>query len=142
MWIKHAFLGFVGLTAGAAVAAGTFAFLIMLNILPRMIGKSHTGKETLWYENAIILGGVCGNLLSVFLTIRIPLGTVLLCLYGIGAGFFVGCIAVALAEILKTFPIMFRRLRLKSGLSMVMISMGLGKMAGSFLFFLKHMAEK
>lgn len=40
MWIRHIFLGLVGLTAGAAVAGGTFAFLIMLNIIPRMIGKS------------------------------------------------------------------------------------------------------
>lgn len=34
MWIRHVFLGLAGLTAGAAVAGGTFAFLIMLNIIP------------------------------------------------------------------------------------------------------------
>lgn len=142
MWIKHVFLGFVGLTAGAAVAAGTFAFLIMLNILPRIIGKSHTGKEVFRYENAIILGGTCGSILSVFLDIRIPFGSFFLCIYGIGAGFFVGCLAVALAEILKTFPIMFRRLRIKTGLWLIMASMAFGKMAGSLLFFLNDLTEK
>ena len=45
MWIRHVFLGLVGLTAGSAVAGGTFAFLIMLNIIPRMIGKSKTAAR-------------------------------------------------------------------------------------------------
>lgn len=142
MWIEHIFLGFVGLTAGAAVAAGTFAFLIMLNILPRIIGKSHTGKEIYCYENAVMLGGTCGSILSVFLNIRIPFGSLFLCIYGIGAGFFVGCLAVALAEILRTFPIMFRRLRIKTGLCLIMVSMALGKMGGSLFFFLKDLTEK
>lgn len=139
MWIRHVFLGFVGLTAGAAVAAGTFAFLIMLNIVPRIIGRSHTGREVFCYENAIILGGICGNIYSVFLDLSLPLGGVFLCLYGFGAGFFVGCLAAALAEILKTFPVLFRRLHLKIGLSIVMCGMALGKMTGSFFFFLKDL---
>ncbi len=66
MWIRHVFLGLAGLTAGAAVAGGTFAFLIMLNIIPRMIGKTKTAARICLYENMIVLGGIGGNLLSVF----------------------------------------------------------------------------
>ena len=33
MWIRHVFLGLAGLTAGAAVAGGTFAFLIILSLV-------------------------------------------------------------------------------------------------------------
>ena len=61
MWIRHVFLGLAGLTAGAAVAGGTFAFLIMLNIIPRMIGKTKTAARICLYESMIVLGGIGGN---------------------------------------------------------------------------------
>lgn len=101
-----------------------------------MIGKCNRAAETMHFENAVILGGILGNIASVFSNIRLPFGPLFLCAYGLSAGIFVGCIAVALAEILNTFPIMFRRSGLKEGLSWVMIMMALGKCAGSFFFFL------
>lgn len=90
------------------------------------------------FENAIIAGGILGNLISVFLEIRIPFGVLFLCAYGISAGIFVGCIAVALAEILNTFPIMFRRIGLKQGLPCVMVVMALGKTLGALYYFFYH----
>lgn len=133
--------------AGGAVSAGAFAFLIMLNIIPRMLGRSHTASKIILYENAIILGGIIGNILSVFLDIRNPFtnpagiatGHVLLGIYGIIAGLFVGCIAVALAEILKSYPILFRRLRIKQGLWVLVLGMALGKCAGALVFFLRQL---
>ena len=136
MLIEHIFLGFCGLAAGLAVSAGTFAFLIVIGVIPRMIGKCNRAAETLHFENAVILGGICGNLASVFWQIRIPFGPALLCVYGISAGIFVGSIAVALAEILNTFPITFRRMGLKVGLFWVMLAMAAGKVAGSLYYFL------
>lgn len=141
MWIRHVFLGLAGLTAGAAVAGGTFAFLIMLNIIPRMIGKSKTAGRIYLYENMIVLGGIGGNLLSVFLTMRIPLGHIFLGVYGICAGFFVGCVAVALAEILKTFPVIFRRLKVKTGLWVILLFMAFGKMAGALFYFIRQLSD-
>lgn len=140
MLIKEIFLSLVGLAAGFAVSAGTFAFIIVIGVIPRMIGKCNRAEETLHFENAIILGGILGNIVSVFLKIRLPFGPLLLCAYGLSAGIFVGCIAVALAEILNTFPIMFRRMGLKEGLSYVMVVMALGKMLGSLYFFLNRLA--
>ena len=136
MLIRQVFLGRCGLAAGIGVSAGTFAFLIVIGIIPRLIGKCNRAAETMHFENAIILGGIGGNLLSVFPQIRIPLGTVLLYLYGISAGIFVGCMAVALAEILNTIPILFRRTGLKVGLSWIMLAMALGKTVGSLYYFL------
>ena len=109
MWIRHAFLGLFGFSAGIAIAAGTFAFIIMIGIVPRIAARSNTAKHTFCYENAILLGGLCGDLLSVFLDVQIPGGRPLLILYGFCAGIFVGCVAVALAEILKALPIFLRR---------------------------------
>lgn len=135
MLAKHIFLGFCGLTAGAAVSAGTFAFLIVIGVIPRMIGKCNRAAETLHFENAVICGGIFGTFMSVFPEISLPLGSLLLCAYGLSAGIFVGCIAVALAEILNTFPIMFRRINLKVGLVWAMYAMALGKCVGSLFYF-------
>lgn len=138
---SHIYLGLIGLAAGFAVSAGTFAFLIVIGVVPRMIGKCNRAAEVLHFENAIILGGITGNILSVFTELRIPIGTWFLCAYGLSAGIFVGCIAVALAEILNTFPIMFRRSGLKVGLFWVMTFMALGKMAGAFYYFWHEMGQ-
>ena len=135
MWIKHIGLGAAGLVAGIAASAGTFAFIIVLGVIPRMIGKSKVAEKILTFENAIILGGIFGNLLSVFLNIRIPLGSPLLAVFGLCSGIFVGCMAVALAEILDTFPVLFRRLKLKRGLSWVILLIALGKLCGSLFYF-------
>lgn len=140
MWIDHVILGFVGLAAGLAVSAGTFAFLIVIGVVPRMIGKCNRAAETMHFEDAVILGGILGNIVSVFLDLRFPLGPPFLCAFGLSAGIFVGCIAVALAEILNTFPIMFRRGGLKEGLSWIMLFMAAGKGVGSFYYFLKGIA--
>lgn len=142
MWIRHLFLGFIGLAAGGAVAAGTFAFIIVIGVVPRMIAKCSLAKHTVLFENMIVLGGIVGNLISVFTGIPIPVGHWILVLFGFCAGIFVGCIAVALAEILNTFPILFRRFQIKEGLPWVMLFMALGKSAGSLYYFLMHMAAE
>lgn len=139
MLIKYVFLGLCGLSAGCAVSAGTFAFLIAIGVIPRMIGKCNRAAETIHFENAVILGGIFGNLASVFPGLHFPFGPssglLFLCVYGLSAGIFVGCIAVALAEIINTFPIMFRRAKLKTGLFWVMFTMALGKCVGALYFF-------
>lgn len=135
MLIKHIFMGLCAFTAGVGVSAGTFAFLIVIGVIPRMIGKCNRAAETLHFENAVICGGIVGTILSVFPKISIPFGPLLLCAYGVSAGIFVGCIAVALAEILDTFPITFRRMHIKEGLSWVMLAMAFGKCVGSFYYF-------
>lgn len=140
MWIKEVFLGLVGLAAGFGVSAGVFAFIISVGVIPRMIGKSRTVKEVLTYETVILLGGTFGNLFSLF-EWKVPLGMPLLILFGVSAGVFTGCLAVALAEILNTFPIMFRRMKIKEGLGWVLLFMALGKTCGALYFYANHMQK-
>lgn len=140
MWIREVFLGFLGLASGLAVSAAVFAFVISLGVIPRFAAKSRTNGHILTYENAILLGGIFGNLLSVF-SFDLPLGMILLWVFGLSAGIYTGCLAVALAEILNTFPIMFRRMKIKVGQNWVLIAMALGKMAGAFYFYANHMAK-
>lgn len=133
---EHIFLTFMGLCAGFAAAAGTFAFIIVIGVVPRIIGKSNTAKNLLQYENAIIAGGIAGCILSVFTQMRLPIGRIFLYIFGFCSGIYVGSLSVALAEILNTFPICFRRLRLKKGMYWVLFSMALGKVCGSLYYFL------
>ncbi len=140
MWIKEAFLGAVGLASGLAVAAGLFSFIIFVGIIPRIVGKSRTARDVMAYEDAALLGASLGNLISVF-GLEVPLGTPLIAVYGISAGIFTGCLAVALAEILNAFPILFRRFRIKEGLSWALFFMALGKALGSLYFYFNHMQQ-
>lgn len=135
MWGRHIMLGLLGLTSGLAVAGGTFAFLIAIGVIPRLVGKSNTARSVFAYETAVFLGGVFGNIISVFLDIPVPLGKPILVLFGFCAGIFVGCLAVSLAEIINTFPIVFRRFKLSTGLAWVLVFMAFGKFTGALFYF-------
>ena len=69
-----------------------------------MIANATGRKNTILFENMIVLGGIFGTIMSVFTDISLPVGHWLLYVYGFCAGIFVGCIAVALAEILNNVP--------------------------------------
>lgn len=140
MLIKQVFLGFIGLTSGLAVSAAVFAFVITIGIVSRLAGKTHTSKYVLIYEHAILLGGIFGVLLSVF-SLKVPFGVPLLWIFGLSAGAYTGALAVALAEILNAFPILFRRLKLKMGLEWVLVAMALGKLVGTLYFYANHMPQ-
>jgi stage V sporulation protein AB len=139
MWAKHAAMAAIAYACGMAVSAGSFAFLLVIGVLPRMIGKSNLADRIFAVENAVILGVVTGSVVSVIDWEKcfpiVWVGHFFLALYGLSSGIFVGCIAVALAEILNTFPILFRRMSVKRGLSFFMIAMALGKMIGSLYYF-------
>jgi stage V sporulation protein AB len=139
-------MAILALFSGMAVSAGTFAFLLVIGVFPRMLGKSHLAGRILRIENLIILGVITGAVFSVFpwtfpwagsRNMILTAAQILIrSVYGISAGFFVGCIAAALAEILHTFPIVFRRTHTKRGLAWVMAAMALGKTCGGLFYFL------
>lgn len=126
--------GIIGLSSGLMIAAGVFTVLLTVGLIPRFAGKTHTGSKVQYYEDAVILGSIAGNLISVF-RIRIPLGIIGGLIFGLGAGIFVGSLAIAIAEMLDGIPISIRRIKLKKGLGLAILSMALGKGLGSFLYF-------
>lgn len=141
MLLKSLYMILVGFCGGVGIAAGTFAFLLLIRVLPRIIQKSQLEYKVITIENMIIKGVLFGTVLSFFVWkkkwLYWLLGKTMLTFFGISAGIFTGCIAVALAEILDTFPIFFRRIKLSpkyyEGLLFVM---ALGKMVGSFFYFM------
>ena len=138
MLAKHFLLAFAGLAGGLTVAGGTFALLISLKIIPRMVGKSHAAKHVILLENMIVTGGILGTIATVYPFIRIPFGSPFLILFGLCSGIQVGNLVMALAEIMNVFPILFRRLHLKTGLQWVIVSMAVGKTIGGLWYFYRQ----
>lgn len=134
MWAAQILLAAVGISAGLAVAAGLFSFIVELGVVADFADRTHTGDKLLFYENCVALGGIAGNILYVF-HISIPLGPVLLAVFGLFAGIFVGCWSMALAEILNVFPVFMRRVGIARFMAVFVISMAVGKGIGACLFF-------
>lgn len=133
--IKWAFLGFFGLSCGFAVAAGVFAFITMLGIVPRMAARTKTERHIICYERMIVLGGTLGNIWLVFM-VPIPGTPLLMAVYGLTAGIYVGCLAMALAELLRLLPIFVNRIQLKEGFPLVVVALATGKLVGTlFQYF-------
>ncbi len=135
---------FSGLSAGGIVAAGVFAFLAIIGVFPRLIGKTKTKNHILLYENLIILGGILGNLLDLYefhLPIGGFLGQALLLTFGVAVGIFVGCLVMSLAETLNALPVIVRRIHLAVGLQYIILAVALGKLAGSLWYFWDGMGK-
>lgn len=129
MWEKL-LLFIVGLSGGVTVAGGLFAFLTIIGVVTRLAAGTKTGKNVMLYEDISLFGLASGNLAYLYMS-SLPLGNAGLFIYGMGAGVFTGCLAAALAEIVNVIPVMTKRVKLKYGMSAVMLAFALGKAAGS-----------
>lgn len=148
----------IGGGGGLLVSGGVFTVLISVGLVPRFAGKTHTGNRIFLYEEMVVAGTLAGNFLSIF-GYSFPVGRWLaqsrilsalpgeawkvpaLCLvilFGFFAGIFVGCLALAIAEMLDSIPIFARRTGFRHGLGFVVLSVALGKMLGSFLYFFEQ----
>ena len=137
MWAEQIILAVIGLSSGAVVAGGLFAFLIELGVIADFADRTHTADHILLYEDAAALGGIVGNLFFLF-HVPIPFGQWMLPLFGLLAGMFVGCWSMALAEILIVLPIFVRPLKIVSYISAFILSMALGRGVGAVLYFFKN----
>lgn len=135
-FVRQIILGVMGLSAGITTAAGVYALITVVGMIPRLAGKSRTGKYIHFYELAVIFGGICGCVIQLY---QIPIlgGRILLGILGIFYGIFIGSLIMSLTEILDVFPIMTRRIRLIKGLPYIVLALAMGKSIGAFLFFWK-----
>lgn len=152
MWISRILVGILALDAGILVSGGVFSVLLAVGLIPRFAGKTQTAKHIWLYENMVVLGTITGCILSVFEPF-VQVGSwavshpgfwydvletviwVVLVLYGLFAGIFVGCLAIAIAEMLDSIPIMTRRLGFRHGLGIMVTALAFGKLAGSLFYF-------
>ncbi|MBR6627570.1 MAG: stage V sporulation protein AB [Lachnospiraceae bacterium] len=149
-------LGFCGLCYGFLSSAGVFTVLVTVSLVPRFAGRTHTGVYAKRYEDMIVLGTISGGLLTVFekyiglgewwisfctkywepgIMLGQYAGYMIQVIFGLGCGIFIGCLALAIAEMLDSIPIFFRRVGFGGGVSRVILAVALGKVTGSLLFF-------
>ena len=135
MWGKQIILAIIGLSAGGLVAGGLFGFIVSLGVVSDFADRTHTGHKILLYENAVMLGGALGNVIYIY-QIVVHGGVALLGIFGLFAGIFVGCWAMALAEILNVFPIFMRRIKLVKCIPYIILSIAIGKGIGLLIYFI------
>lgn len=136
MWVNQILLAVIGLSAGAAVAGGLFAFIVELGVIADFADRTQTADHILLYEDSTALGGILGTIFFIF-HIRIPFGGWIVPVFGLLAGIFVGCWSMALAENLNVFPIFIRRVKIVRYVSAFVLSMAVGKGVGMLVFFFK-----
>ncbi len=151
--IKMLFLGILGISYGLLAAAGVFTVLVAVGLVPRFAGKTHTAKNVILYEEMVIVGTITGSFLSIFPqlfqfgrwwqltfpqqdTLFRTTGFLLQLFFGLFSGMFIGCLALAIAEMLDSIPIFTRRISFRHGIGLAVLSMAIGKFSGSLLYFL------
>ena len=132
MLIENIVLGFFGLCFGMTVSAGVFAFITMLDIIPRLAQRTGTAAHLYGYEVAIILGGTAGNIALLFVKC-FPVTAVGMGIFGLCGGIFVVCLSMALAESLRVIPIFVHRLKMREGLPLILIAFAAGKLIGTII---------
>ena len=150
--LRSVFLILTGVSYGLLAAAGVFTVLVAVGLVPRFAGKTHTVKHVVLYEEMVIFGTLTGCVLSVFSRycqfgawweshfpgyerLLYGIGGVWQAVFGLFAGMFIGCLALAIAEMLDSIPILTRRISFRHGLGLAIISMAAGKICGSILYF-------
>lgn len=152
MLCKLCLVGIFGLFCGLMVSGGVFTALLALGLVPRFAGKTHTADHILTYESAVVSGCIVGGLLGV-LQIKDYLNAFLyespffrsglwviitgglLSGGGFFSGCFVGCVALAIAEMLDSIPIFARRIGFRKGVGVAVLAVAVGKVVGSLLYF-------
>jgi stage V sporulation protein AB len=137
-WVESVLLIVIGLAGGLAVGSGFVAFLIVLDIIPRMAQISRSWRRVHAFEGVMVIGTLFWTFVDFHdVHFRLsPVGTIAI---GLAAGCFVGMLAGALTEVLNVFPIMAKRLGMSELLVWLLMAMVLGKVAGSlfewFVFY-------
>jgi len=143
---------------GLLTAAGVFTVLVAVGLVPRFAGKTHTASKVFLYEEMVVAGTIVGGAISIFpeyikpveflqehagqfMWIWTGLGVFGQAVFGIFAGMFVGCLALAIAEMLDSIPIFARRICFRHGLGLAVLSMALGKLSGSLFYFYRELYQ-
>ena len=134
MWIKMILLCIIGFSSGLLIAFAVTAFIVKLGIVPRFARRTSSEDKVILYEWMIIAGVFLGNLVSLF-KISIMTGNTGLAIYGAFTGIYVGCVIIALEEVLNSIPIISRRIKLYHGISWIVLAIAIGKSLGAMLGF-------
>jgi stage V sporulation protein AB len=130
-------LVFIGLAGGLVVGSGVVAFLVVLDILPRLAQITKSYRFIRWYEGAVITGSLFWTLTDFF-DWKASLPSMLTAWIGLLCGCFVGLLAAALTEVVNVLPILAKRMGIGDYISWLLMAMVLGKVLGSLFEWLVY----
>ncbi|QGQ96004.1 stage V sporulation protein AB [Paenibacillus psychroresistens] len=125
----------IGLAGGLAVGGGFVAFLVVLDIIPRLVHLSKSYNSIHLYEGAVVTGVMVWSTLDFF-DWQLKLSPISTIYIGLMAGCFVGMLAAALTEVINVLPIMAKRLGMDGYMMWLLSAMILGKVLGSLFEWL------
>lgn len=140
-------LAVLGLSFGFFTAGGVFTTVIVVALVPRFAARFHTAYKIFMYEEWIAAGAIAGGIFGVYSHLwhtvawdqRGPVmktvGITAVILWGLFTGMFVGCLALAIEEMLGGIPVFARRVHLRKGLGVAVLAIALAKFAGSMYYF-------
>lgn len=138
--LKTLLVVFISFSGGVVISSAVFAFIAAIGIIPSIISKTNTSKYIILYEEIIIFGGIFGCLCGVFdiniIIGQFLLGKIFIMLFSLAIGVFIGVLASSLAEVVDVIPIFSKRINIKKNVELIMISLAIGKLIGSIIYFL------
>lgn len=120
----------IGLAGGLAVGGGFVAFLVVLDIIPRLVQLTRSYNSIHLYEGAVVTGVMAWSTMDFF-NLQLKLSPIVVGYVGLIAGCFIGMLAAALTEVMNVLPIMAKRLGMDGYMMWMLIAMILGKVIGS-----------
>ncbi|MEG0950506.1 MAG: stage V sporulation protein AB [Niameybacter sp.] len=128
---------FWGFASGIVITTGILAFINAIGIIPRLATKCQVTRHYYAIANASLVGIILGTVFYLWADwICLALPKPLVACFGLAHGIFIGCLAMALAEVLNVMPITKSRLKLKRGMYLVILSFAIGKMVGTLFYYL------
>ncbi|MVP00099.1 stage V sporulation protein AB [Paenibacillus lutrae] len=119
-----------GLAGGIAVGSGMVAFLLVLDIIPRLLQISRAVNRIRSCEAAVITGSLTFTVLD-FMDWHLSAPLWWTGFFGLFAGAFVGMLSAALTEIINVLPVLAKRVGVASHMVWLLMAMILGKVLGS-----------
>lgn len=129
------FIVFIGFSAGLSVGTSVISFLVILRIIPRIIEIFKESYHIYFIEIALALGSVVSSVIY-FNGFSIKTNFLVVIFLGLLIGVFIGMLAGALNEILNVVPIITKRLAIQNYYKFIVISLSLGKIAGSLVYWI------
>ena len=131
----NALMVIMALSIGVIEGTGLAAFITLLDIIPRLAQLTKTNDKVGVYEKTI---GISIGFVILARAIYIDFGFSRLILVPISfvLGTFIGLLASALAETLDVIPVMETKLKLGRYIVVTVIALAIGKVAGSFFYWL------
>lgn len=139
MLLAYCMVILIGAAGGLAVGGGMVAFLIVLDIVPRLAQMTKAFDRVHFFEGAMV-AGVMFWTFADFFDWRAKGMPVITSVFGFLGGCFIGMLAGALTEVLNVLPIMAKRLRLSEYIVWLLMAMVFGKVAGSLFEWIVYHA--